>query len=113
MPGWLRGLELASGHGVLWGGVGQEELARLLGPPAAPQPQPHSLAPDREEAMLPWVCCRLGGDGVSCPCGEQRQKLGLWKGFRGLLWVCTESSHRSLSISLCLAPSWGKDYESP
>lgn len=67
--------------------------------------------------VLPRACCRLGGDGgnkeVSCPCKEQCQKLSLWQGLRVLLWLCKEGSHRPLSISLCLAPSWGRDYKSP
>lgn len=50
---------------------------------------------------------------ISCPRTEQCQKLGLWQGLGGLLWLCREGSHRPLSISLCLASSWGRDYKSP
>lgn len=100
-----------------WGGVrcggamGQEELTWLLGQLAT------TATASLSRPVLPWLCCGLGGDGgnkgASCPRKEQRQKLGLWQGLRGLLWLCREGSHRPLSISLCLAPSWGRDYKSP
>lgn len=117
---WLaragHGAGVASGHGVLWGGVGQEELTRFLGPPDTPQPLPRTPAPAREGATLPWVCCRVGGHGenkgVSALAGNNIKISAFGKGSE----VCSgsaESAHRSLSISLCLALSWGRDYKSP
>lgn len=101
--GWLQPM-------VGWGGVGQEELTWLLGQLPTAQPLPHSTAC----AALGLLQASWGGNKeVSCPCKEQCQRLSLWQGLRGLLWLCREGSHRPLSISLCLAPSWGRDYKSP